>query len=118
MAGFCKPLPQGVMDTNSFRRYDFVTTHLRTFKAGLFKRIHREDLMYKDDFYPMAGDLAWLFPMLEMASKGHIRFIPDILYLYNHKNPSSDHNKNLELQQELTYEIYSKRPYEPLDSFH
>ena len=114
--GFCAELPQWVMDTNSFKQYNFVTTHLRTFKAGLFKRIKKEDLLYKGEFYPSAGDLAWIFPLLEMASKGHIRFIPDVLYYYNCHNPLCDHNKDYSLQRALTYEIYAKKPYEPLDS--
>ena len=114
--GFCREIPQWVLDSNSIRKYDFVTTHLRTFKAGLFKRIKKEDLLYNGEFYPMAGDMAWIYPILEMASKGHIRFIPDVLYLYNHENPISDHNKNVDLQMSLTYEIIAKPPYEPLDS--
>lgn len=114
--GFCAELPQWVMDTNSFKRYNFVTTHLRTFKAGLFKHIKKEDLLYNGDFYQSAGDLAWIFPLLEMSSRGHIRFIPDVLYRYNNYNPLCDHNKDYALQRQLTYEIYAKKPYEPLDS--
>ena len=116
IVGFCAELPQWVMDTNSFKKYNFVTTHLRTFKAGLFKRIKKEDLLYNGEFYPSAGDLAWIFPLLEMASKGHIRFIPDVLYYYNYNNPLCDHNKNYALQRALTSEIYEKKPYEPLES--
>ena len=116
IVGFCAELPQWVMDTNSFKKYNFVTTHLRTFKAGLFKRIKKEDLLYNGEFYPSAGDLAWVFPLLEMASKGHIRFIPDVLYHYNYNNPLCDHNKNYSLQRALTAEIYEKKPYEPLES--
>lgn len=107
------------MEANCFRQYDkvpFVTTHLRTFKAALFKRIKKEDLLYNGEFYPVAGDLAWIFPLIEMSSKGHVRFIPDVLYYYNNYNPLCDHNKNYALQRQFTYEIYAKKPYEPLDN--
>jgi len=113
----CKQFPQWVLDTNNFRSYDWVSSHLKTFYAGLFKRIKREDLLDQDDFFPMAGDLAFMFPMLEMASRGHIAFIPDTLYVYNHHNPISDHHKDLELQRRLDRLIRNMPKYYLIESF-
>lgn len=112
----CESCPQHVLDENSFRSYRWVTSHLRTFYAGLFKRIHKEDLLYQDDFFPIAGDLALMFPMLEMASRGHIAFIPDVLYVYNHHNPISDHNKNWDLQTRMGWFVRNMPKYDPIEA--
>jgi hypothetical protein len=42
---------------------------------GLFKKIKKEDLLYEGEFVLMSWDIAMMFPMLEMESKGHIAFI-------------------------------------------
>jgi glycosyltransferase involved in cell wall biosynthesis len=109
----CQKLSTRVISNQSYRKEAWVTTHLRTFYAALFKRIQREDLLYKGNFYPMAGDLAFVFPLLEMAGD-HVRFVPDILYLYNRGNPLSDHKINFALQNECADQIRSKPPYTPL----
>lgn len=113
--GGCGPFPKHILKSNKFRKHQWVTSHLRTFKAALFKKIRKQDLLYKQKFFPMCTDLATMFPMLEMASKGHIKFIPDILYLYNTENPLSCHRKNTSLQMYLTKLIRAKKPYKPQD---
>ncbi len=79
---FCSEIPNSVIENNSIRSYKWVTSHLRTFKAGLFQRIKKEDLFYQDAFFKRAPDLGLMFPMLEMAGK-RAQFIPDILHIYN-----------------------------------
>ena len=93
----CKPFPKTVIFNNSFRTHEWVSSHLRTFYAGLFQLVHKEDLLYQGKFLPMGWDLAMMLPMLEMSGK-HTYFIHDILYLYNRTNPLNDHKVNLSLQ--------------------
>lgn len=111
--GLCAKLPWEVIEWNAHRKYRWVTSHLRTFYAGLFKRINKEDLLYEDDFYPMTWDLAIMFPMLEMAGH-HIKFITDILYIYNLDNPLNDWRKDYRLVVKLHNLIRQQQPYEPL----
>lgn len=80
--GISRPLPQEIIKQNNYRNYYWVTSHLRTCYAKLFKQIKKEDLMYKGLFLEYAWDLAIMYPMLEM-SQYHSKFIPDILYVYN-----------------------------------
>lgn len=59
-------------------------THLKTFRAGLFQRIRREDM--QDDggrWLELALDHAMMFPMMEMAGRDHARFVSEVLYVYN-----------------------------------
>jgi glycosyltransferase involved in cell wall biosynthesis len=99
---------------NTPRNYS--PSHMRTFYAGLFKKIKKEDLMFAGDFYPMTWDKAIMLPMVEMASEGHVHFITEVLYVYNHSNPLSDHNIDLKLQQKLDSIIVHKPKYAPLKS--
>src|SRR5439155_169196 len=98
--GFCCPMPTWVVENNAFRDFTHTPSHLRTFYAGLFKRIQKEDLMYEGDFFKMDADIATMFPMIEMARGGHFRFIKEVLLDYNAVNPINDHKLGT-LQHEL-----------------
>ncbi len=111
--GFAREVPQEILRTNRIRDYDWVTTHLRTFYAGLFQKVKREDLLYNGEFFPMAWDLAFMWPMVEMAGV-HTRFIPDVLYVYNFATPLNDSKVNADLQRTLTWILRLKERYQPL----
>jgi glycosyltransferase involved in cell wall biosynthesis len=106
----CKALPKHVVHTNTMRKHAWVSSHLRTFYAGLFHEIKLEDLLYKGRFLPMGGDLAFMFPMLEMAGS-HCAYVKDVLYLYNRSNPLSDHKVDFALQNECSRHVRNLRPY-------
>ncbi len=112
--GWCVSMPESVVKNNEFRNYVHAPGHLRTFYAGLFKQIHKEDLLYNDDFFRMTGDIAAMFPMIEMAREGHFQFISQILMVYNIGNPINDHKVIQGLQRKLDLEIRSRRKYNPI----
>lgn len=109
----CKELEKKVVKKNRFRKSPWVTTHLRSFYATLFKQIQIEDLFYEGRFFPMGSDLALLYPMLEMG-KDHIQFIDEVLYLYNRENPISDHKINFAFQNQCANEIRQRPAYNTL----
>jgi len=116
--GFCRPYTKHVLDRKGFRKHPFVSSHTRTYYAGLFKKIRLEDFMYHGEFFISSGDLAMMWPMLEMA---HDRFayIPYANYHYNRANLSNDaHAMYLNTAVALRYAeiIYNMKPYEPLTS--
>jgi len=106
--GFCKQYSDDVIQKQNFRYCNWNSSHLKTFKAHLFKKIKKEDLMYKSKFFDMACDLAFMFPMLEMA-RDKIYFVPDILYVYNNSNPINDFYVN-QKRQKFLEKIIKKRP--------
>lgn len=108
-------VPDRIIANNQFRSYPWTTSHLRTFYAGLFQKINRNDLLYNGEFFSMTWDLAFMFPMLEMAGF-HSRFIPTVLYIYNTENPISDCRTNFGLQKQFDLYIRSKPKYQPLVS--
>ncbi|MDP2685288.1 MAG: glycosyltransferase family 2 protein [bacterium] len=114
--GCSKAIPENIVTASSFRNYRWCSSHLRTFYAGLFKKIKKEDFLdSKGNFYAMAWDLAMYFPMLEMAGNRG-RFIPDILYVYNTQNELNDSKVNLQLQQGTERIIRSKPRYTKIGS--
>ena len=110
----CRPFPEQVMQKRSFRSYEWVSSHLKTFYAKLFQNIRKEDLLWNGKFYTMSGDLAFMFCVLEQAAKGHIRFIQKPLYYYNINNPLNEFRVNKELTLKLNKHIRNRPPYSPL----
>jgi hypothetical protein len=70
----------------------WTATHLKTFRAGLFKKIQHEHLQTPDGkWLENARDQAMMFPLLEMAGDRAV-YIPDVLCVYNSAN-SEEHRK-------------------------
>jgi len=111
--GFGEEIPSDVIEQNIFRSSSQGTTALRTFYAGLFHQIEKEDLMYKGDFFRAGYDLVIMFPMLEMAGR-HSRFIPEISYVYNIHTPINDHKVNADEQADVDHYLRQKEKYRPL----
>lgn len=112
--GFCKPIPPEVIADNTIRDITWRTSHPRTFYAGLFQLIKLEDLMYEGNFLPKCVDVGTMFPMIEMAGY-HVRFIPEILYIYNDANPISYHHDPSH-QRKLEAYLRTLPRYEKLES--
>lgn len=112
--GWAAQVPGKVIEENNFRSHDWCTTHLRTFYAGLFQKINVWDLWYNGEFFPMAGDLALMFPLLELAGN-HSRYIPEILYIYNRANALNEDKINKKLQKSCEKQARNGRRYKPLD---
>ena len=75
---------------NSFRRTQWIYSHLKTFKYKLYKRISHHDLKKDGKYIKSATDMALMYPMLEM-SNGKYKCISEVLYKYNKVHPES-HN--------------------------
>ena len=114
--GHCRPVSSAIVEKNVWRylQLPLPTTHLRTFRASLFKAIPLQDLIDRGAFFPTSGDIAFFWPILEMAGK-HVRFISDILYVYNNANELNDYK--IRFQQQMYYfnVIRNKKPFKPLD---
>jgi len=104
--------PQNIIDTNSFREYRFLASHLRTFKYKLWNKIDVLSLKGKDKttFYRNAWDLAMMYPMLEMCGN-KFEFISEPLYIYNNQNPLNEYKINHEAQLNEDKEIRTLKKY-------
>lgn len=103
-----------VVEKSAYRQDTWRASHLRTFKYYLWRNIREEDLKDSEgNFYSMAWDLAFMFPMLEMAGKRQ-QFIHDFTYVYNRANPINDDKVDHSCQLRLEKEIREKKKYEAL----
>lgn len=114
-SGWARLLPDRVIKNNSFREYKWSTSHLKSFYAGLFRGIRLQDLLIDGKFYDTASDLAYMFPLLEMAGK-HSRFVKDVLYVYNRSSPLNDDKLRWDRQQQLEKHIRGLAVYASKDS--
>lgn len=112
--GFAFATNEGVIANNSIRSAAWNITHLRTYYAGLYHKIALDDLLYEGRFYPMTGDLAIMYPIIEMAGR-HAQFVPDVIYYYNAENMLNENKVNLDLQGKCGHHILCREPYKPLD---
>jgi len=106
--GFARP----PMTFENIRRQSFTLSHLRTWKKWLWNKIELKDL--KDDdgnYYSVAGDLAFMFPMFEMSGLQNYRHISDVIYIYNESNPLNDHKVNMSKVSNTVSKIRSMTPY-------
>ena len=110
----CREFPEEVARQNLFRKYGYISSQLRTFYAKLFQKIAKEDLQHNGKFFMTAGDVAFMIPMLEMASERHFYYVKDVIYNYNMQNPLSDFRINAEYRTKCSKRIRSKKPYKPL----
>lgn len=101
--------------TENLRQERFTASHLRTWRAFLWRKIEQIDLKDENNIYwKVTGDLSFMYPMLEMAGEKHYRFMKDINYVYNEQNPINDHKVDLILVNEIANKIRNKQPYKKL----
>ena len=106
---FCKPIP----DTKLYRKSgEWLASHLRTFKKKLWVQIKEEDLRQEDgNYYVVAGDAAYMYPLIEMCGTEHCKFIDEILYVYNDLSPDNEMKKYREVHIQMVTEIRNKSVY-------
>lgn len=109
--GDCLGISRQVPPENHTRRAGWTSSHLKTFKVWLAQQIRREDLTFGGEWIDAAPDLALMLPMIEMAGPEHARFIPEILYLYNGRNPLNETKIKPAWVRVMTAEIMSRAVY-------
>lgn len=101
--------------SGNLRQARMTCSHMRTWRAFLWRAIKVDDLKDENGVYwEVTGDLAFMFPMLEMAGEEHYRFIDTITYVYNGDNPLNDHKQHMSKVIVIANKIRAMRPYEKL----
>lgn len=118
---FSQPIDKKILKEGSIKRKAWMTSHLRTFYAGLFKRIPMKHFIHKGRFLDSASDIGMMIPMIEMARE-HVFFIPEILYIYTQDNPLNDTVRSSAQQEYFnhlvrSYPVLSKLTKHPKEPF-
>lgn len=109
---YAAPIAEEVIEKQLYRKVSDVFGHLKTYRYRLFKEIKDEDLRdpVTHEYFRVSWDKALMYPMLEMA--GHkVRYINDLMYVYNIENPLNDFKVYRPEQIEATNYIRSKPKY-------
>jgi len=107
-----EPIPDEYIEYDAIREFK-CPSHLRTFYSWIFKKIRLEDFLWKGKFFPMAWDMAIMYPIAEMAGfRG--AFTEEVNYVYNMVTPINDNKVNADLQNECDRVIRYKEHYQRL----
>ena len=101
-----------------YRQFPFFCPgHVRAYRKFLFDSIRDADLRDDDGGYFWGGgDAATMYPMLEMATKEHVRYVDDVLYIYNNDHGLSEMRpETREAKNIVKMKIQSLPKYEPLE---
>jgi hypothetical protein len=98
----------------SVRLSPWKASHLKTFKKRLWDQIPIDHLQHEGKFFTAAADLAIMFPLMELAGFDRCRHIEAPLYIYNDRNPFSEHCIDRYFQKKTAGMIRSKKPLKPL----
>ena len=66
------------------------------------------------EYFKVASDASYIYPLLELCGKNHVKFIDDILYVYNDLNPINDMKINTIEQLKTSKYIRDKPLYDEL----
>ncbi len=110
---FAKVVPKNILRYNRIRHHPWSCSHLKTFRAWLFKKIKLEDLLMNGTFIPAATDLAMMFPMMEMAQY-HSLFVKEVTCIYNNINPLGVIRQKSQIHLQCNHFLRSKKAYKPL----
>lgn len=86
--GLCRELPSIAHERGDYRARPWVTSHLRSYRYGLWRAIPPEQLVDPETgtYWQYGTDFAFMFPMLELARE-RARFIRQTNYIYRtHEN--------------------------------
>lgn len=112
LGNYGKPNPEKARSTS----WNF--SHMRSYRAFLFRSIKVEHLKFEGNYFKAACDLGFGIPMLEMAGSEHFKYINEPLYTYHwHDNQTySDNNSfgDKTLQGKIAKHIYGLPKYEKL----
>ena len=115
--GYSRPFPERIIKQNTYRKYPFVTSHLRAFYTQLLLNIKEEDLKdEKGEYLRAANDVAICIPVLEQAHT-HVAYTPEITYFYNSNTGLNNHALRLKEQRSNDKKIRTHKKYEEVNLF-
>ena len=91
-------------------------SHMRTYRAFLFRMIKEEHLMYEGEYFKAGCDIGAGIPMLEMAGDAHFYYLDQVTYIYTwHDNQSYSNTNSFgdnTLQSKIAGYVYKLPRYE------
>jgi hypothetical protein len=83
----------------------------------LFDKINEEDFKHHGEWVKYSYDRFLMYPMLEMTPRTRIRYIRDVLVMYNTDNPLSVAKVHTNEQKKAKHIVQAKKPYKLLNKW-
>tara|TARA_R110002012_G_scaffold230308_1_gene403015 strand:- start:335 stop:724 length:390 start_codon:yes stop_codon:yes gene_type:complete len=107
--------PNHIIADRSFRSDDWRASHLKTYKTFLWDNLNTDDLKDEEgSFFENCYDQAIMLPLLEMSAP-NIKFVPEVLCVYNVGNPNAVNKTRVNKQYNNMLKIRDKEPYDRID---
>jgi glycosyltransferase involved in cell wall biosynthesis len=105
-------IPNDVIKNKLYRKDTWRTSHLKSMKGAVWKKIDKNDFIHDEKYIVGPDDLAIMFAALELCPPNKVFRVTDPIYLYNHtetNNKSRARTDNLNVK--IDYEsIIRNRP--------
>lgn len=85
-------------EENDCRKAIKVSPCLKSFYAGLFKKIRKEDFIARGQYLMASSDFAYTVPLLEMAAE-HFHWISEVLYVRGEDDFSENSEAEMQCEQ-------------------
>jgi len=106
----------GKFSANKARIKSWNFSHMRTYRAFLFRMIKEEHLMFEGEYFKAGCDIGAGIPMLEMAGDAHFYYLDQVTYIYTwHDNQSYSSTNSFgdkTLQSKIAGYVYKLPRYE------
>lgn len=107
--GIYKPKPQKILCKKRVQRAPWLLASLKTFYAGHFKKIRRNE-SFEDYFLSLESEASLLLPLAELG-KAHVQFIPDVLYIHSSRPQMKKRKMKLSTRAfEMTKSVHESLP--------
>jgi glycosyltransferase involved in cell wall biosynthesis len=111
-SNYCKPLSAIGANSRTYRSSGiWITSHLKTFRKKCWDWIDEDDFKRDGEWIITCGDLAMMYPIIEMAGDRRIKFIDKVLYVYNDLNPMNHSKTYTQQSLDIARYLQSKPSY-------
>lgn len=108
-------IPIEAVESRSYRKDMWRTSHLKTMRGIIWKKIDKKDLTHDDKYIVGPDDLSIMFSALEICPPNKVFRITEPIYLYNHTIENQRSRAYVEnINNKIDYEgmIRNKIPYD------
>jgi len=110
-------IPSHIKTNKLYRKDLWRTSHLKTMRGVIWKKIDKKDLIHNNQYIVGPDDLAIMFAALELCPSDKIFRVTDPVYLYNHTNQNNGsraYTDNIKVKIDYEYIVRNRKSYDEI----
>jgi glycosyltransferase involved in cell wall biosynthesis len=108
------PYPPEIIEAANFRGFSSISllyNHPLVFRRWLLNELSDAELQDDEgEWFTRCYDHVIMMPMLELAARGHFKWLPEVLYVYNEENPLSESKDDARAESDRIHRQINARP--------